>query len=209
MLRMSPIYVRHSRNRFFSGVVYIGIYVGRLVGAEPGSLVNLPEDLPLISDAYIRLYHILVSIFVDQPGSSFTELFNVLRARAFTLLQMECSVDVHFLAAPLPAVAITVPTSTVNTSTTTPIVVTAATSVSQAVNSETSRVRSSSEPPVEVDEFSSRIVSPSILQVVEGRDATLLPSPTLSDMVMDYESCTLASPCPSFDDFDLDSYLHD
>lgn len=202
MLSMDPIYVHHARNVHFSGVLYVGIYVGRLLAAEFHSLVQLPETVPYVGDAYIRLYNILVAVFGEQPFATFTDLFNAVRARAFESLQNECSVDVHFLPAPLPAVAITPASATVSTvgsiiPTEVEIPVANAVSVIQDTNTDHSYFAVepvlADEPNVGYESFVANFINEPIAEI----------SQSLTDALMDFDREPLLSP------IDLDTFFDD
>lgn len=209
MLSMDPIFVHHARNQYFSGVLYVGVYVGRLQAAEPHPLVHLPGGIPYLGDAYIRLYNILVSVFGEQPYATFTDLFNAVRVRAFESLQNECSVDVHFLPAPLPAVAITPTPATVLTiDSTMPSIpeIAVADTVSVIAPQNTDHLYATvepvltDEPCVTYDPFISSVDESIINEPIAGT------SRSLADVVMDFDH---GSPLSLFNFFDIDEIFDD
>lgn len=102
MIRLEPIYVKSRHSEMFGMVLYVGVYIDRL-RSHSDELVTLPTDIPDIQLPFLRMYNLLVSVYVDQPSSSFVELFNVIRAQAFNILLMADDVDVHFLPQPIRA----------------------------------------------------------------------------------------------------------
>jgi hypothetical protein len=102
MIRLDPIYVKSRHSEMFTLVLFVGVYVGRL-RSNADELVSLPTEIPNIQLPFLRMYNLLVSVYVDQPNSSFVELFNIIRAQAFNILLLTDDVDVHFLPQPIRA----------------------------------------------------------------------------------------------------------